>query len=157
MYAGAVASIVSAGIEAAAVNWFKNRIQKTNTGLTANELTTFAHVFIGAVIAGGLISAALWLWMAQSCGAGKNWARITSTVFFALSTVFTLSGLANSVSTSTSTSTTVGGVTNTTSTSTGFAFGAVGVVVWLIGLAAIIFLWQRSSSDYFSSRSRPRY
>jgi hypothetical protein len=30
-----------------------------------------------------------------------------------------------------------------------------GFVVWVIGLVAIILLWQRSSSDYF--RSPPRY
>ena len=30
-----------------------------------------------------------------------------------------------------------------------------GIVVWLIGLAAIILLWQRASSDYF--RGMPRY
>ena len=86
--------------------------------------------------------------------AGKGWARTTSTVLFAISTVVMLSGLANgSVSTSTSTSTTVGGITTSTSSSTGIAFGVFGVVVWLIGLGAVILLWQRSSSDYFN-RSR---
>jgi hypothetical protein len=30
-----------------------------------------------------------------------------------------------------------------------------GILVWVIGLVAIILLWQRSSSDYF--RRPPRY
>ena len=30
-----------------------------------------------------------------------------------------------------------------------------GLVIWVIGIIAIILLWQRSSSDYF--RGAPRY
>jgi hypothetical protein len=29
-----------------------------------------------------------------------------------------------------------------------------GLVVWVIGLVAIVFLWQRASSDYFKSVPR---
>jgi hypothetical protein len=73
--------------------------------------------------------------MAQSCKAGKGWARVVSTVFFAIDTVSVLVG------------------------ATGVQGGGLarfyGFVVWVIGLVAIILLWQRSSSDYF--RSPPRY
>jgi hypothetical protein len=151
MYARAVASIISVGIDAVAINWFKIRMHQMNNGLTSAELTTIVHVAIGAIIAIGLISTALWIWIALSCRAGKSWARITATVLFVINTIFTLSGLANgSVSTSTSTSTTTGGITTTASNSTVIAFGAFNIVAWLIGLGAIIFLWQRSSSAYFN-------
>jgi hypothetical protein len=39
-------------------------------------------MYVGA--AASLIGVGLWIWMAQMNKAGKNWARITSTVFFAI-------------------------------------------------------------------------
>ena len=42
----------------------------------------------------GLIGIALWIWMAQMNKRGRNWARITSTVFFALDTLGAIGGLA---------------------------------------------------------------
>jgi hypothetical protein len=73
--------------------------------------------------------------MAQKCRAGKGWARVVSTVFFGIETLSVLAGAAGA---------TGGGLTR-----------VYGLVVWVIGLIAIIFLWQRSSSDYF--RGAPRY
>jgi len=68
----------------------------------------------------------LWLWMARECMAGRSWARALSTVFFGLATVVTL-----------------------TSGPYG-AWGLVGAIVGsVIGLGAVILLWQRSSSSYF--------
>ena len=37
----------------------------------------------------------------------------------------------------------------------GTATRVYGFVVWIVGLIAIILLWQRASSDCFSPRSRP--
>ena len=68
--------------------------------------------------------------------AGKNWAKITSTVFFALDSIGAIGGLA-------------GGQ---------FSGGSVnrfyGLVVWVIGGIAIILLWQRSSTEYFKGARR---
>jgi hypothetical protein len=91
-------------------------------------------VAIGVLIASGLIGAALWLWMAQSSKAGKNWARIVSTVLFAIETINVVAGAS--------------------AISSGGASRIFSIVVWLIGLGAIIFLWQRSSTEYFKA---PRY
>ena len=52
------------------------------------------HAELGVLVAVGLIGVALWIWMAQMNQAGKNWARITSTVFFALETLSAIGGLA---------------------------------------------------------------
>ena len=91
---------------------------------------------IGISIAGGLIGAALWLWMAQSCRAGKSWARIVSTVLFGIDTLSVIASFAR--------------VTN------GAAGRIFSIVIWLVGLAAIILLWQRESSAYFGP-GRRRY
>ena len=33
-----------------------------------------------------------------------------------------------------------------------------GLVVWIVGLIAIVLLWQRASSDYFKGfKGQPRY
>jgi hypothetical protein len=87
--------------------------------------------------AGAVISIAipivLWLWMARKCMAGRPWARVVSAVLFALSTIATLIALTGSTG----------------------AWGLLGAVVsWLIGLGAIILLWQNSSSSYFRTAAR---
>ena len=74
--------------------------------------------------------------MAQTCRAGKAWGRVVSSVFFGIETVGVLAGLAGA------------------STGGGGLARVYGIVVWVIGLVAIIFLWQRSSSEYFRA---PRY
>ena len=76
--------------------------------------------------------------MARMNKAGKNWARITSTVFFAIETISAL--------------TAVSGVGQLAGAGAGRFYG---LLVWLIGLGAIILLWQRQSSAYF--QGRPRY
>ena len=49
--------------------------------LTATPLTITL-----VIVAFVLVLIALWLWMARAVGRGRNWARITSTVLFVLST-----------------------------------------------------------------------
>ncbi len=41
-------------------------------------------------IPGALLGIGLWIWMAKANQAGKNWARITSTVFFGIECLFLL-------------------------------------------------------------------
>jgi hypothetical protein len=135
MYVGLAASLIGIIIDLTTLSSTRSEILRRNPSFTTAQVNTAEHVEIGFLIVGGLIGAALWLWMAQSCKAGKGWARVVSTVFFAIDTVSVLVG------------------------ATGVQGGGLarfyGFVVWVIGLVAIILLWQRSSSDYF--RSPPRY
>jgi hypothetical protein len=85
-------------------------------------------VVIEAVIAIGL-----WLWMARANAAGRNYARITGTVLFVVYTLFLLLDLRRP------------------SVGIGLIFAAL---VWLAGLGAVIMLWRRESSEYFSPRAR---
>jgi hypothetical protein len=110
------------------------------------ELVGFAlNLVAGAVSAtavGALIGAGLWFWMASANRAGKNWARITSTVFFALDCIALLSIFA---------------LASKVKASAADILIASALVQWLIGLGAIVFLWQRASSAYFAARNAPRY
>jgi hypothetical protein len=135
MYIGLAASLIGIVVDMTTLSSTRNEILSRNPGFTQAQVNSAEHVEIGLFIAGGLIGAALWLWMAQSCRAGKSWARVLSTVFFGIETLGVLAGLAGSTG--------GGGLTR-----------VYGLVVWVIGLGAVILLWQRSSSDFFRA---PRY
>jgi hypothetical protein len=81
----------------------------------------------------GLAGAGLWLWMAWANKRGRSWARIVSTVFFGLLTLYAAAGV--------------------------LALPAVAKVIviveWAIGLGAVVFLWQRQSSHYYQAINQP--
>ena len=133
MYVGLAASLLGIVVDLTSLSAIRRAIEKRSPTMTAAHVNTAVHFEIGVFIVSGLVGAALWLWMARSCRAGKGWARITSTVFFGIETLSLLASVAAG-----------GGLTR-----------VYGLVVWVVGLIAVIFLWQRSSSDYF--RGAPRY
>ena len=77
----------------------------------------------------------LWIWMAYANKAGKNWARITATVFFALDTLSVLASLRQAEPVLTR---------------------VVSILIWLTGLGAIILLWRRESSEFFAASKTPK-
>jgi hypothetical protein len=135
MYVGAAASIIGIIIDMTTLSSTKAEIIKRSPNLTPTQVTNAEHFAVGLFIVSGLIGAALWLWMAQSCKAGKGWARIVSSVLFGIETISVLAGAA--------------------AVASGGAVRIFGIVVWLIGLAAIILLWQRPSTQYF--KGAPTY
>jgi hypothetical protein len=130
MYVGAATSILGIVIDVLTVSATKRASEKHSHHLTAHQISSSQHVLVIAFIIGGLIGAAAWFFLARSCRGGKNWARITGTVLFALATVDTLGGLGSPIA------------------------GAVkiwAIVVWLVGLTAVVFLWRRSSTAFFKA------
>jgi hypothetical protein len=81
----------------------------------------------------GLIAAGLWLWMAWANKRGRSWARILSTVFFGVLTLYTAAALVALPA----------------------APRIVILLEWAAGLAAVVFLWQRQSSLYYQTGSHP--
>ena len=102
--------------------------------LTTAQLIHWRPLIATLVIVYGLVVIALWLWLARAVGRGRNWARILSTVLFALATL-ELAGLHSAVA----------------------VFWAM--LTWLTGLAAVWLLWRPVSRAFFKSaralRSRP--
>jgi hypothetical protein len=92
-------------------------------------------VALGAIVVAGLIGAGLWIWMALMCKAGRSWARILSSVAFGIDTVYLIVGSA-----------VPGGGSLTTR--------LYGILIWVIGLAAIVLLWRPESTAFF--RGTPR-
>jgi hypothetical protein len=126
------ASLLGIVVDMTTLSSARSAILKANPSYTTAQVNSAEHAAIGLFIAGGLIGAALWLWMAQSCRAGRGWARIVATALFGIDTLSQVVGLG----------------------ANGGPSRFYGLVVWVIGLIAIVLLWQRSSSDYF--RRAPR-
>ena len=140
MYLGAVASLVGVIIELLTRHSLRTYISDhaTRNGkrLTAVQVADTYHAELVVLVVVGLIAVALWIWMAQMNQRGRNWARITSTVFFALATLSAIGGLAGG--------TLSGGSINR----------FYGLLVWVIGGVAIILLWRPSSTEYFKGVPR---
>lgn len=134
MYAGAALEVIALIVSLLTRNSFKSAIVKAHPGYSTAHLRVavndrVASLAIGAVITIGLW---LWLWMAWANGRGRNWARILSAVFFGINTLDLVVSFA---------------VVRAVPTS------IVGIVIWLVGLAAIVLLFRRESGPYFRPRA----
>jgi hypothetical protein len=113
------------------------------TQSTVDAAVTTAVVFIIII---GLVGAGLWIWMAFANKAGKNWARITGTVFFGIATLgalFSLVSLASDSSGMAGSSTVAGNV--------------ISLLGWAVGLAVVILLWHNRSSEFFKPQAEYGY
>ena len=135
MYAGAAVSaagliiglaLIIVDIKAAARGRFLGH------SLSASQLRP---LIITVWVVVGLVVIALWLWMARADGQGRNWARILSTVLFALATLQ------------------LTGIFRTPVSHAGFGVEVLGllgaVLPWLVGLAAVWLLWRPASRAFF--------
>jgi len=130
MYVGAATSILGIIIDVLTVNATKTAIERRSHRLTVSQVDASQHVLIAGFIVGGLIGAAAWILVARNCQGGKNWARITGTVLFAIATLDTIVGVTAPLA---------------------VAVKLWGALVWLVGLTAVVFLWQRPSSEFFTA------
>jgi hypothetical protein len=98
------------------------------TSLTAAQIHSLANATVGVLVFVGIIGVLLWLWMAWANNRGSSWARIVASVLFALNTIaFVLEVGRASVS---------------------IIVIAIG---WLVGLGAIILLWNRQTTQYINA------
>jgi len=126
MYAGAGIA-VALGVTFALTT--HNRL--LHTGDPTSGAYKAGYVVGGAI--SGLIAGGLWLWLAWANKRGRFWARILSTVFFGLLTLYAAVGLV----------------------ALSAAPKIVVIVEWAAGLVAVVFLWRRQSSDYYKAVNQP--
>ena len=134
MYAGAAVSLVSLVISLTDISGTKAAIKKARPDLTATQISQLNGFIIGLAIVSGLVGIGLWLWMSWANKGGKNWARIFSSVLFALATLDLF------------------GVFSQPKTALGLIFT---LLTWVIGLGAIVLLWRPDSSQFFKPRVGP--
>jgi hypothetical protein len=138
MLVGAGVRLISGIISLATISKVRDAIRDANPLYSQAKLDDVVHVTEGAVVIGTLIGIGLWIWMAFANRGGANWARITGTVFFGIDCLSVIGALAASKG-STLGSDKASGI--------GIVFA---VLEWLVGLGAVILLWNKQSGPYFS-------
>jgi hypothetical protein len=129
MYAGAGLSFIELLVGLVTISSVKSAIIKAYPHDSASQVHSLEVASVGIGVLVGLISIALWLWIARASANGHNYARITGTVFFGLNSLFLVLSLARPHA------------------SLGLVFN---LLVWLAGLGAVIMLWRGESSAWFS-------
>ena len=137
MYAGAAASavvliiglaLIIVDVKAAARGRF------WGVSVTAPQMKP---ILITVWIVVGLVVIALWLWMAQANGQGRNWARILSTVLFGLATLDVRHPQPS------------GSPAGFGATVLYYGGTALVVAAWLVGAAVVWLLWRPATSAFF--------
>jgi hypothetical protein len=139
MWAGAAIAVISLIVTLIASSQIKKAVNKAalkanltaaskgKTPLTAAQIHTLENATIVVLAVVLVISVALWAWMAWANGKGASWARVVATVLFGLNTLDVLFSASRA------------GVS-----------AIFGLVSWLVGLAAVVFLWRKESSAFFA-------
>jgi Protein kinase domain len=127
MYAGAAVSLVNVIVNLTAINQIKIAFEAQHP-LAQGAAQGVAALAAAAVIISGAVGIGLWLKLASASRKGRSWARPAGTILFGLDTVGLLDTLGRP------------GIP---------AAKTFGVLIWLLGLIAVISLWRRQSSHYF--------
>jgi hypothetical protein len=135
MYGGAIVSAISLIITLATIGSLRTAIHNADPTLSASKLHSAEVAAVAVAVIFGLIGIGLWIWMAYANKAGKNWARITSSVLFGLDTLSLLASIRQAEPVLTR---------------------VISILIWLIGLGAIILLWRKESSEFFAASKTPR-
>jgi len=135
MYTGALLSVIGIAVNISVAHATAHSILTNNhKSVTAAQINQAAAGLRVLDVIVGLAAAVVWIWLARSVQAGRNWARITGTVLFGLSTIENLDLFAFKIS---------------------VLAHLFGLLVWLVGLGAVIFLWRRESTAYLKPAPPP--
>jgi len=137
MYAGAAVSTVNLILLLALIADAEIYHAILGHRLTSAQLSQVNTLFTTTCILWDLVPIAVWLWMAQACGRGRNWARIVSTVLFGAATL-NLTGAFSWLP--------PGIHLNLVP----MIYGpTLPVLYWLAGLAVVWLLWRPASRAFF--------
>ena len=129
MYAGAALELVALIVAVVSTHSLKSTILGKHPDYTAAQLHDAEVARTVILVIGALIAIGLWLWMARANSRGHSWARVVSAALFGINTLDLLFSL---------------GVARAPGNLT------VGVVIWLVGLAAIVMLFRKESGPFFT-------
>lgn len=102
-------------------------------GLDASQIDTFVTIGIVTGVFFGLLGALLWFWMASANGKGKSWARITASVFYAISLVSFIFSMGQPQ---------------------GMISRLLTILSLAIGTGAMVLMYRKESSEYYAAMSR---
>jgi hypothetical protein len=138
MYGGAALTLLGMIIDLAVISQVRKNYLADHPFLTPSgidRVNSIAGVGDLAVIIGCLLGIGLWVTLAVAARNGRGWTRTVGTVLFGLDTLVFIG--------------TVGrpGIQG---------IKTIHLLIWLVGLLAVIFLWQRKSSQFFLARRQRR-
>jgi hypothetical protein len=136
MYAGAALALIGFIYTISTRSQLKKDVINANPHASASSINQTVNEVIVVSVIGGLIGVGLWLWMAEMNKRGRSWARVLSSVFFALDTLSLIEGMTQS---------------------TPALSKVLAVATWLVGLGAILLLWRPESSAFFSASRYPPF
>lgn len=131
MYIGAALTLIAAIvplIDLATVDNLTQQLQNTYPAYSPSQINADRYAILVYLFTVSGIGIVLWLWMAWAVNRRKRWARVVSTVVFALATVVSLVSFYIPAP----------------------LFVTLAGLPCLAGLAAVVFLWIRGSSAYFT-------
>jgi hypothetical protein len=128
LYFGAVVELAAAVTIVTTVGDVRSAIVKSNPGYTSSTWHAVVAGQLEPTAIGAALAVGFWLWIAWSVGRGHRWARIAFVLFFGLNTFSLLNGL--------------------TQGSAVYAQAdlAIGIVLWLVELAAVALIIQVKSA-----------
>lgn len=131
MYAGAALEVLALISALLTTRSLKSAILTRHPNYTAAQLHTAEVARTVPLAIGAVITIGLWLWMAWANGGGRSWARVVSAVFFGINTLnllisFFLVHVAATV--------------------------IIGLVIWLVGLAAIVLIFSKDSGQFYNQQ-----
>jgi hypothetical protein len=132
MYAGAGLEVIALIVAVLTRGSFKSAILKNHPLYSTTQVHHAEIARSVPLVIGALIAIGLWIWMAQANGRGLSWARTLSAVLFGISTLSLIGSIFIARS---------------------GASLILGVIIWLVGLAAIILLYRKESGPFFSRRA----
>jgi len=134
MYGGAFLSLLGMFIDLRVISQVRASDLSKHpfaTHATIDGINRLAGAGDLAVIIGSVLSITLWLTLAASAKKGRGWTRTVGTVLFGIDTLGFIATIGRP------------GIS---------AIKTIHLLIWLAGLLAVIFLWQRSASNFFSPR-----
>jgi hypothetical protein len=134
MYVGAALSAVAVVVGLATIGSLHAAIRRAHPLLGAHRVHGLEVFDLAIIVVVGVLGIIVWLWMAAANKAGSTRARTVATVIFVLNTIVVLFDLGRPEA---------------------MASKIAGIIICVAGLAAIVMLWQRDSSNYYSASSGP--
>jgi len=119
---------IKTAVTNAAIKANKTAVSEGKARLTSAQIHSLANATIGVLVFLGIVGVLLWLWMAWANNRGRSWARIVATVLFALNTIALVLEVGRA--------------------SVSIIVIAIG---WLVGLGAVILLWNRQTTQYINA------
>jgi hypothetical protein len=136
MYLGAALAALSIVTTIATTPALKAAIRQQHPFLAPGPLGAVIDGTLTVTVAGALISVGVWLAMARRTRRGRPGVRVMSTILFGIDCLTVARTFSHGL------------VTGPTL--------IIGVAQWVIGLAVIVFLWDRRSSAYFARQRQAR-